>query len=66
MRRVSTGVLSLVLCLSLGRAAKPEAPHAASVYRGERNRENVVMFFHGVLGSPVSSWRGDGHAGLDG
>ena len=49
---VALGVLSLVLFLSLGRAAKPEAPHAASVYRGQRNRENVVMFFHGVLGSP--------------
>src|SRR5262249_7408956 len=50
-------VLSVLVFLLLGCASTPEKPHAVSDYRGERNRENVVVFIHGVLGSPESSWR---------
>jgi pimeloyl-ACP methyl ester carboxylesterase len=57
MRRASAGVLIVLVSLSLGCASTTEAPHAVSDYRGERNRENVVVFIHGVLGSPESSWR---------
>src|SRR5216684_697129 len=58
MAFLTSCLLSLVVCQpgDDDKGGKPRASHAQSFYQRRGNRDRVIVFIHGIFGSPSETW----------